>query len=373
MSKRRTPLFDRFSNEVFRSAQGWPEIVAGLSDVRLRDSERIHVLVVGSSESLPELLDARQQYGLRRSGRDGLPVYTYQRKFGRANENTVSGEFAVARPTDEPIYLLIAVEPSTFVRDGLRPLVQTLYPAAARPFLTQAELRRTLRSVQEYPEVGSLRILEWSARRRLSQPARKKYESLRDWTDVEMDTAFQEARQRNTWFRSVSFEVRSSSIHAYAGGPLKAKLSKYGLFECNGGFGLFNETILQPLVRTAADRLRFFSNRERTRTPQHVPLPIRLEYEAEVFKEPAQAGRFIEALRRFKHGTCTVLHGNPYVHAALVDSRDFSTADVWVLSTTEVLVVPQLRASEAALRRIVNHIFEEFAEGTISDQTPNGE
>jgi hypothetical protein len=75
----------------------------------------------------------------------------------------------------------------------------------------------------------------------------------------------------------------------------------------------------------------------------------------------------VEAMQKLKHGTCTVLHSNPYVHLSLVDNIDFSSADVWILSQNQILIVPQLRASEAALKRIVNHVFEQFREGRISD------
>ena len=75
----------------------------------------------------------------------------------------------------------------------------------------------------------------------------------------------------------------------------------------------------------------------------------------------------MDALGRFGHGTCTVLHGNPYVHLSIVDNLDYSSADVWVVSQNQILIVPQLTASAAGLKRIVNHIFEHFREGQLSE------
>lgn len=55
------------------------------------------------------------------------------------------------------------------------------------------------------------------------------------------------------------------------------------------------------------------------------------------------------------------------LHATLVDDVDLSSADVWVLSQSNILIVPQLRASTGALKRLVNHIFENFAEGKVGE------
>jgi len=75
----------------------------------------------------------------------------------------------------------------------------------------------------------------------------------------------------------------------------------------------------------------------------------------------------VEALGRFPHGTCTILHANPYVHLSVVDNLDYSSADVWVVAQNQILIVPQLKASAAGLKRIVNHIFEHFREGKLSE------
>jgi len=37
-----------------------------------------------------------------------------------------------------------------------------------------------------------------------------------------------------------------------------------------------------------------------------------------------------------------------------VDNLDYSSADVWVVSQNQILIVPQLTASAAGLKRIVN-------------------
>lgn len=279
----------------------------------------------------------------------------------------MAGDFLIARPTHEPIYVLLFVSPPSFWRNGVSPLLESLYPKAAIPFLTQGEIHDLLKNVQKAILPHTLHLLELSSKKRLGAGARKRFQSDRVWTDAEVDSRFREARASNVWFRSVSFDIVAAAGSQPGLSGMRGTLSKYGYFSCNGGFDLFEASIVRPLVQFAADRLKFFSQRDRSSTSDHSPRPIQIAYEGDPFKSSEQARKLVDALHRFKHGTCTVLHANPYVHLGVVDNIDYSSVDVWVLSQSRILVVPQLRTSEAALKRIVNHIFEHFREGRISE------
>jgi hypothetical protein len=366
------PLLERRVSDVFREVGDWQELVSAFADVKVAPDHFIQVSLAGGSRPVPEILRAiansRWPSGLKEiRATDSLAVFDYRRRFGRARQHRIQGQFLVGKPSNQPVYALVFVDSALFYRHGIVPLMGRLYPAAARPFLTQRELASLLKSLQAIARPASLRVREFSAKRRLQSPARKRFESLRDWTDVSLDTAFQDAHDRDVWFSAVSFdivrEVRGRTVPA----GLKGRISKYGHLMFNRDFALLERSVLKEMIWFAADRLKFFSNRERWNNPTRGLAPVRVEYDASPFQSTDQACRLIEALRRFPHGNCTVLHGNPYVHVAMVDNLDYSTADVWVLSQGDVLVVPQLRASEASLRRIVNHIFEFFGEGKVSE------
>jgi hypothetical protein len=192
---------------------------------------------------------------------------------------------------------------------------------------------------------------------------------MRDWTDADPQSAFAEARERNVWFSSVRFEVVRHQGAAEAGqwAGLHGRLSKYGDVSVDSGFDLVERTVLPFLAEITEKRLRLFSNRDRASAPRHSVRPLEIAYDRPLFKSPDDLKRLLESLRRFPHGTCTVLHGNPYLRATLVDDVDLSSADVWVLSQSNILIVPQLRASTGALKRLVNHIFESFAEGKVGE------
>jgi len=370
MARRSMPLFDKNSATVFGNVRDWRSALEDVRHLRLERGELIQVALVGSKENLPDLLSSGQvSQGLQCLRRtDQLALFHYARRFGLRNQHRAEGRFLLAASRGNFIYLIVFVARPRFWRSGITPLIDVLYPRAALPFLTQAELHRVLKIVQKaiQPARG-IRILELSSKRRLTASARKRFQSVREWTDADLESVFREAGERNEWFKSVSFGLVAERDGRPASTGVRASVSKYGYFACNGEFDLFERTVIQELVAVAAERLRFFADRDRLRTPHHAPRPMQISYDSEVFRSSGQAQKLVDALRRFKHGTCTVLHANPYVHLSIVDNLDYSSAEVWVVSQDQILIVPQLRASEAGLKRIVNHIFEHFREGKLSE------
>jgi hypothetical protein len=369
MRRKPLSLFDKTTATVFQGVHTWDALSENLRTLHLDKNELIQVVAVGSNGSLPELLLSNfAPSGLTHLGTNGnLSLFEYHRRFGRQDEKRITVQFAVARPMPEPIYILLFVAQPQCWRNGILPLTESLYPRAARPFLTQSELHEVMKNLQRLTQPRGLRILEFSSKMRLTATARKRFQSVREWTDADLDSVFRDARERNVWFRSVSFDIVADRDGYVVSTGIQAKLSKYGYFSCTGGFELFEKSVLRRLIQIGAERLKFFSNRDRLGTAHHALKPLRIEYEMDVFKSAEQSRRLVEAMQRLKHGTCTILHANPYIHLSIVDNIDFSSADLWVLSQRQIILIPQLKASEVALKRIVNHIFEHFREGTISE------
>lgn len=373
MKKKTMPLFEGTSRTIFQQLDNWSSMVERLNNLRLEHKESIHLAVVGSKDDLVELLQTagpNTNTKLRLVKSSGaLALFRLNRTVGGLRPLNISGQFLVAHHPESDMYIVLFVAEPLMWRFGVLPLLDSLYPKAVRPFLTQTELHRLIRGVQiEIRKQGKrLRVLELSARKRLTGEARKRFQSVREWTDADLDSVFDEAREHNIWFRSVNFELVAEHHGRISSTGTRGKLSKYGYFRCNGDFSLFDALLIEDLLSFSSERVRFFSERDRISTQDHSPRPVQISYESEVFKSSTETRRLVDSLRKFSHGTCTVLHANPYIHLSLVDNIDYSSADVWVLSQNEILVVPQMRASSAALRRIVNHIFEDFREGKISE------
>ena len=161
----------------------------------------IQAVVLGSNRDMPVYFQSKNApAGLRHvESSQNLSLFHYQRKFGRDNRQSVSGEFLLARTASTTMYLLVFVSTTRFWRKAILPLTESLYPKASFPFLTQSELHSSLKELQTEISPQRIRILEFSSKKRLGATSRKRFQSVR--------AAFSEARERNDWFRSVSFDI----------------------------------------------------------------------------------------------------------------------------------------------------------------------
>lgn len=370
--KRKTPsLFEKTSLTAFQGIKTWEELVERMQDIRLKGRELIHVVVLGTNKDLPAYLQSTNAPpGLRHlESTPTLSFFEYRRNYGRENRRSVFGTFVLARTSRPTMYLILFVSELGFWQHGISHLTESLYPKATCPFLTQTELHDLLKDLQRQASPQKVRVLELSSKKRLGATSRKRFQSVREWTDMELESAFLEARERNDWFKSVLFDIVTEKTGRLVTTGIQGRLSKFAHFACNGQFDLFEKILVHQMIQIGADRLKFFSNRDRESRKEHTPEPLQIQYPIDIFRSSDEAGRLVAAMQKFRHGTCTVLHANPYVHLTIVDNRDFSSADLWVLAQDQILLMPQIRSSAEALKRIVNHIFENFREGKISEYT----
>ena len=147
---------------------------------------------------------------------------------------------------------------------------------------------------------------------------------------------------------------------------LEGHFSRGGLFKLRHSFLIFKEHVLPHVLDLSTKMLDLYSNRSMEDNGGDVsPLVIKLE--AGTFRDRKQNHRFIEAMQGMKYTSTGVYHANPYVNMSLVDHMDGSAFEIWVMTPDEITIVPQLRATQASLSRLVGHIFEKFQEGDVLD------
>lgn len=271
--------------------------------------------------------------------------------------------------TDYPnVYLLISVSANKDFKDICLRLVEHSYPSIHRPFLSQKEMHELLKSLSKNLQDARIRLTRLTCRERIkSHTARRRFESQMIWTDKDIETVFSEAQERNTWFTGISFEFIKPTDGALRTQEIEGRMSKYGVVSCNSHFDIFYRYLILPTLALSEEKLRMFSGRSRAETPQNVPRPISIDFGTDVFSEKRQVHIFLQAMSKLKNYSCSVIHGNPYIHLSTADYLDGSSFDVWVATRKKVTIIPQVRATEAALKRLINHIFEQFQEGKIED------
>jgi hypothetical protein len=344
------------------------ELFERLAKYQCEPSFQIRVVVAGSLEPLTDLAAKESPFPLRvqRVGDFGVGQFNYS-----SGDLRLAGTLFFCSTPQPNINYIISVCSGTVWHRSILRLVKALYPKLVPVFFSQQELFGLVKQGKAIFSDSELRIIGHSRKQRLKLGRRRKYESSRTRTEKTLEAVFKEAEEQDFWFSSVSFELdRTGRTPKQSAEPLaSATLSKYGHFFCTSEFGHFQYGILSKMAELAAQKMKFFSHRSRRERTAFEAKPISITYESTEFTSRKETNHFVDIMRKMTGASCSVLHNNPYVHLSIVDSTDGSAADLWVLKSDEILLVPQLKASEAALKKFVNYIFEEWREGSVSSPT----
>jgi hypothetical protein len=329
---------------------------------------QIRVAVVGSQENLPALAEKQSPFPLRVREIGDLNIGQFNYESGDIRLH--GSMFFCSSPHKSISYLISVCSAIVWHRSILR-FVNSLYSKLVPVFFSQHELFGLLKATRGIFPHSELTIIGHSRKQRLRIGSRRKYESSRTRTEKPLEGVFAEADEQNYWFSSVSVEITRAANddkrlpHLFT----SATLSKYGNFFCTSQFDRFLDGTIDKMGGIAEQKMKFFSNRSRRSTRAFEPRPISITYPSPEFMSQTDTNNFVSIMRKMSGASCSVLHDNPYIHLSVVDTNDGSAADLWVLKNDEILLVPQLRASEAALKRFVNYIFEEWREGSVTSPT----
>jgi hypothetical protein len=299
-------------------------------------------------------------------------AFVLELTYGRKHLRSVQGVFAILPSSADGIHRLVTICASDFWNVAIRRFVNRGYPRLVRPFLKQADLRKALEGLQrEIGARGLVIVQEMSMKERRTEDRRgdraPAYDSDRKWTERAVPDAFDEARERHQWFRSVKFRVeRPDPIRGSTHRIVTGRLYKDGQVHFDRSYREFADGLLSVLESGACETMKLFMRRGLRERGYEPARPLEIVYGTDVF-DNGTLQRFAENLMRYPHATKAVLHANPYLHVSVADFVDGSSVELWVLSPRRVLLVPQAKASVAALGRLTSYIFSRFREGSVRE------
>jgi len=198
----------------------------------------------------------------------------------------------------------------------------------------------------------------------------KRWDSRVTWTALRLPDARQELDELSAWARSIKFAFYRLS-RGRDGMPRRQRvvgsISRAGTFVANEGVRAFWEMVVYRSCQDAAERTQVFRGRGRGRSFTRPVRPIVIAYPDPVFADSAQNEELVSQLRALRDTSVSVFHGNPYLHACVVDYLDGSSFDVWVVDADRITIVPGARATTASLGRLSSHLTEEFREGELRE------
>lgn len=298
--------------------------------------------------------------------KDRLLAFKLDHKYvEKDEEKTETGRFFILQQPDYAnVFVAFSLEPTHFFRRALLPLFEGLYPTVMLTFLKHRKMKLLLDTFKTEGGFTELIITRASQRLRYQDGTQKKVMPLVSWPEMSLDDAFQWIEEHNGWFQSLEFEVMQNDRHLAT-----LSFTRQGIVRANALFTRAYNTFLVPAAKTIANNLKLFSHRARLARADASALPLVIDFESDQFADVEENRRLIQAMRQLKGASVSVLHGNPYVHLSVLDYYDGSSFDLWVLDRRQIIIVPQLKASIAGIKRLINHIFDDYAEGRLLDYT----
>lgn len=297
-------------------------------------------------------------------GRDDSVVGEVRGRFGRGSDDVVSGRFVAARHPLFPLVWIVVTDAGTdFLKRPFRYFLRSLEPKATAPIFRTSQIEALLRLIHARPNVRSFRVTQLGFRSRIrSEGARKAVERDRKWTDLSLEEAFSEAIESGQWVTDASAEYEFEP-----GSFGFLKVHRNGVFTFERHAHMAMRLVIDRAARMAADWYEFLRDRDRAAKTSYHSRPFAIEFGHPALESVEQIRLLAGALSNIPSVTCTVLHGNPYFHAVLVDYHDGSTYEVLVLTDSRLTVIPQGRTTVRALRRLCAQVFAEFREGELKE------
>lgn len=291
-------------------------------------------------------------------------------------DTIINGKFSIIKTDFPAVYLLVSHENSIFIKEALLKLLDKLYPYVSHAFLSSDRLLQVLRNLHKnFPE-KTIRLRKIVSKSRILQKgSKKKIESEIKWTDLSLEEAFH--IEHDGWINSIDFELIYKEPYSerdllghpkgYFTKEVIGSLSRSGVFKCKEEFLFFYSTVVKDICEFAIKDINLFKDRARIEVSNYQPKPIVIEYGDDIFKDRTQNKKLVNIINKLSKTAVSVFHANPYLHLSILDYKDLSSYDLWILSNRRIVIVPQMRASYVSLNRLCNQILTNFKEGEIKD------
>jgi hypothetical protein len=272
------------------------------------------------------------------------------------------GNVVVIQTSTKAIYYVMTDEKTPFVKDVLRRFLNSYYPDISRVYISSDELRFLLERLENttgkrvivdritaYARIPYEQLeyeIDEYSENLLYERKKQKHETIRTYTKRPYKDAFDQAIANDQWVDKIRFHIRDGASIIFVG-----FISRSGVVRLSRSFFPSYQT-LAPMINEIVERkFKLYSNRARSPSKPR-PSPLVIQFDHDIFTDPALNKRFVESLRQMTFISISVYHANPYLHLSLVDYLDGSSFELWVFSADKITIVPQLRASEASLNPV---------------------
>jgi len=276
----------------------------------------------------------------------------------------VKGKFFIyEHPEYENVYVAITIENNDFFTKGILSLIQNLYPTTSFTFITHDCLKSLIDEFKIINHLNHIKLTRASLRIRFEEKGKnEKIMPMIGWPNMDINDAFDWVYQNNGWFQNIQLEI-IDDLQVFA----NISITRQGAIQTRRFFLKSFHSFVEPVCKIIHNNIAMFSKRSRRELPNQIVRPLSIDFGSGQFENVEENKKFIQCMKLLKSSSISVIHGNPYVHLSIIDYYDGSTFDLWITDSQKVYIVPQMKGTMNAIKRIINHIFDTYAEGTIKD------
>lgn len=294
---------------------------------------------------------------ISRNGNVYFFEYMRQIKSKKSVEELVGKFYIVENCEYENVFTVITIDSSAFFSNGLLRFFCKFYPQISLTFITHKKLKKIMVDFRDTHALKDFTIVRTSMKSRVG----KKVMSSVNWPTFTLEKAFDWVNEENGWFERLQVKAQKGNSPIFS-----MSISRDGIVKSDNFFGLIYKNIISAISKTVHDNVVFFGKRARLENGGEIR-PVSLVFEPNHFKLVEENKKFIEAMDKMKSASVSVIHGNPYVQLSVFDYYDGSSYDMWVLSNDKIIIVPQLKSTFQAIKRLINHVFDNYYEADIKE------
>lgn len=238
--------------------------------------------------------------------------------------------------------------------------VNKYFPDISRIFLTNNEMHLIFSKLEKNDY--NIMVESSIGKKRLEG---KNKESIIRYTNKPYKKVFDEIIHEDAWIQHVRY--RADNGVDDEGNPItafKGTITRDCYFSIRTNFNILINQIIPHALELASVRNQYLKiSTESAFKPK--PEPTVIKFDKDLFLNPKKNESYLEAITSMPSCSISKYHNNPYVHASLVDYRDGSSYDLWILALNRIIIIPRFEASIGSMSRLVNHIFERIGDGTV--------
>lgn len=178
---------------------------------------------------------------------------------------------------------------------------------------------------------------------------------------------------RAAFFRELGKGERAAITVRYtarADGRLGASVAARGTiardcrFSASLGAGILFRTVIPKALAVSLERNGLIEASAKSAEAGEAE-PTVIRFARQIFKNKEMNRRYVDMIAKMPDSSASAYPTSSHIHMSLVDYTDGSSYSIWVVDSNRLTIVPQIRASGASLKRLVNYLLERMGEGRV--------